>query len=63
MNHMYLTIIICLCHYTLINCLLADRGDYIGRVVVNTTKPDVFIDRFTSNHPEYTYRQRVGGIN
>jgi len=42
---------------------LADRGDYIGRVVVNTTKPDGFIDRFTSNHPEYTFRQRVGGIN
>lgn len=63
MNRLYLTIIVCLLSYTLINCLLADRGDYIGRVVVNTTNPDGFIDRFTSNHPEYTFHKRVGGIN
>ena len=60
MNNMYLTIIVCLLHYTLINCLLTDRGNYIGRVVVNTTKPDGFIDRFTSKHPEYTFHKRVG---
>jgi len=52
-------LIIVLLYYTLMVYL--DEGEYIGQIVVNTTQPDGFIERFINKYPGFNYLRKECG--